>query len=192
MDAAGAVDAQNAPTAPWKTAQTAVSHSAHTHHRLLGGQKTSAATLTRLTHRKPDTPQRASPGPAPGCRETSASAFCRRTSEVDAAVGDCGRRQTCRLRRLQLRRALPTDGDPIELVEEGCSEAFADAVGLRMRRPCAGRLKAVHGQGTLTRTGRLGDVQLREAARATSAASIASGTRVRRVGLQGADLSQAV
>ena len=33
MDAAGAVDAQNAPTAPWKTAQNAVSHSAHTHHR---------------------------------------------------------------------------------------------------------------------------------------------------------------
>jgi hypothetical protein len=26
MDAAGAVDAQNAPTAPWKTAQNAVSH----------------------------------------------------------------------------------------------------------------------------------------------------------------------
>jgi hypothetical protein len=33
MDAAGAVDAQNAPTAPWKTAQNAVSHSAHTHRR---------------------------------------------------------------------------------------------------------------------------------------------------------------
>ena len=32
MDAAGAVDAQNAPTAPWKTAQNAVSHSAHTPH----------------------------------------------------------------------------------------------------------------------------------------------------------------
>ena len=29
MDAAGAVDAQNAPTAPWKTAQNAVSHSYH-------------------------------------------------------------------------------------------------------------------------------------------------------------------
>jgi hypothetical protein len=39
MDAAGAVDAQNAPTAPWKTAQTAVSHSAHTHHRLSGQKK---------------------------------------------------------------------------------------------------------------------------------------------------------
>jgi hypothetical protein len=33
MDAAGAVDAKNAPTAPWKTAQNAVSHSAHTHPR---------------------------------------------------------------------------------------------------------------------------------------------------------------
>ena len=33
MDAAVAVDAQNAPTATWKTAQNAVSHSAHTHHR---------------------------------------------------------------------------------------------------------------------------------------------------------------
>ena len=35
MDAAGAVDPQNAPTAPWKTAQNAVSHSAHTPHRLV-------------------------------------------------------------------------------------------------------------------------------------------------------------
>jgi hypothetical protein len=33
MDTAGAVDAQNAPTAPWKTAQNAVSHSAHTRRR---------------------------------------------------------------------------------------------------------------------------------------------------------------
>src|SRR5262245_30668611 len=44
MDAAVPVDAQNAPTRPWKTAQNAVSHSAHTHHR------------QRLTHKKPDTP----------------------------------------------------------------------------------------------------------------------------------------
>jgi len=29
VDAAGAVDAKNAPTAPWKTAQNAVSHSDH-------------------------------------------------------------------------------------------------------------------------------------------------------------------
>ena len=35
MHAAGAVDAQNAPTAPWKTAQHAVSHSAHTLRRLV-------------------------------------------------------------------------------------------------------------------------------------------------------------
>src|SRR5687767_8292136 len=33
MDAAGSMDAQTASTAPWKTAQDAVSHSAHTHHR---------------------------------------------------------------------------------------------------------------------------------------------------------------
>jgi hypothetical protein len=31
VDAAVPVDAQNAPTATWKTAQNAVSHSAHTH-----------------------------------------------------------------------------------------------------------------------------------------------------------------
>jgi hypothetical protein len=43
MDAAVTVDAQNAPTATWKTAQNAVSHSAHTHHR--------------LTHEIPDTPR---------------------------------------------------------------------------------------------------------------------------------------
>jgi len=30
MDAAGPVDAKTASTGPWKTAQTAVSHSAHT------------------------------------------------------------------------------------------------------------------------------------------------------------------
>ena len=32
MDAAVTVDAQNAPTVTWKTAQTAVSHSAHSPH----------------------------------------------------------------------------------------------------------------------------------------------------------------
>ena len=47
MDAAGAVDAENAPTAPWKTAQHAVSHSAHTHY-----------SLTRPAHEIPDTPWR--------------------------------------------------------------------------------------------------------------------------------------
>src|SRR5881409_379917 len=37
MEAAGAVDAKNAPTAPWKTAQNAVSHSYHRHsHRESG------------------------------------------------------------------------------------------------------------------------------------------------------------
>jgi len=46
MDAAGPVDAQNAPTGPWKTAQTAVSHSAHTHR-----------PFDRLTHEIPDTPE---------------------------------------------------------------------------------------------------------------------------------------
>ena len=34
MDAAIPVDAKNAPTGIWKTAQNAVSHSAHTHHHL--------------------------------------------------------------------------------------------------------------------------------------------------------------
>src|SRR5262245_58211568 len=33
MDAAGAVGAKNASTAPWKTDQNAVSHTVHTHHR---------------------------------------------------------------------------------------------------------------------------------------------------------------
>jgi hypothetical protein len=39
MDAAGAVDAKNAPTAPWKTAENAVSHSAHTHRRVSLGEE---------------------------------------------------------------------------------------------------------------------------------------------------------
>src|SRR5512147_3252122 len=56
MDAAGAVDAQNAPTAPWKTAQTAVSHSAHTHHRWSGERRREPAAGNRLTHEIPDTP----------------------------------------------------------------------------------------------------------------------------------------
>jgi hypothetical protein len=46
MDAAGAVDAQNASTAHWKTAQNAVSHSAHTHHRLVGRRRRRALTVT--------------------------------------------------------------------------------------------------------------------------------------------------
>ena len=56
MDAAGAVDAQNAPTAPWKTAQNAVSHSAHTHHRFCFGNEKRSKALIRLTHKNPDTP----------------------------------------------------------------------------------------------------------------------------------------
>jgi hypothetical protein len=44
MDAAGAVDAEDAPTASWKTAQNAVSHSAHTHQH-----------STRSTHEIPGT-----------------------------------------------------------------------------------------------------------------------------------------
>src|SRR6185369_2350098 len=47
VDAAVPADAQNAPTGTWKTAQTAVSHSAHTHRH-----------LTSSTHKIPDTPDR--------------------------------------------------------------------------------------------------------------------------------------
>jgi hypothetical protein len=39
MDAAVAADAENAPTATWKTAQNAVSHSAHTHHSFVRREK---------------------------------------------------------------------------------------------------------------------------------------------------------
>ena len=63
MDAAGAVDAQNAPTAPWKTAQHAVSHSAHTDHRFQGEGRTELTSSTRLTHEIPDTPADAVPLP---------------------------------------------------------------------------------------------------------------------------------
>jgi hypothetical protein len=56
MDAAGAVDAQNASTAPWKTAQTAVSHSAHTHPRFQEEERTERKTSTRPTHKISDTP----------------------------------------------------------------------------------------------------------------------------------------
>jgi hypothetical protein len=39
MEAAGSADAQNASTAPWKTAQSAVSHSYHRHfHRAFGNK----------------------------------------------------------------------------------------------------------------------------------------------------------
>src|SRR5215510_3835094 len=56
MDAAGAVDAQNAPTAPWKTAQNAVSHSAHTHHRFTmkkNGTNTVNPLYTRNSGQSP-------------------------------------------------------------------------------------------------------------------------------------------
>src|SRR2546429_246686 len=59
MDAAVAMDAQNAPTATWKTAQNAVSHSAHTLHRFHGRQedkRPNTTTSTRPTHEIPDTP----------------------------------------------------------------------------------------------------------------------------------------
>src|SRR5690348_4515597 len=47
MDAAGAVHAQNAPTAPWKTAYNAVSHSAHTHHRFRSEEKKEIRSKSR-------------------------------------------------------------------------------------------------------------------------------------------------
>jgi Integrase core domain len=51
MDAAGAVDAQNAPTAPWKTAENAVSHSAHPHHRYsLKNDRTKSDQLSQPVH----------------------------------------------------------------------------------------------------------------------------------------------
>jgi len=51
------VDAQNAPTATWKTAQNAVSHSAHTHDRLYGEERTEPRRSPRPTHEIPDTPR---------------------------------------------------------------------------------------------------------------------------------------
>jgi len=39
MDAAIPVDAKNAPTGIWKTAQNAVSHSAHTRHLVVWRRK---------------------------------------------------------------------------------------------------------------------------------------------------------
>src|SRR5260221_101669 len=51
MDAAGPVDAKTASTGPWKTAQTAVSHSAHTPSRFHGEDESN-----RPAHRISDTP----------------------------------------------------------------------------------------------------------------------------------------
>jgi hypothetical protein len=48
MDAAVPVDAQNAPTGPWKTAERAVSHSAHTHHHQLGNEDQKNASHTKF------------------------------------------------------------------------------------------------------------------------------------------------
>ena len=50
MDAAVPVDAQNAPTATWKTAENAVSHSAHTHHLYVRreGTKDDHASHTKI------------------------------------------------------------------------------------------------------------------------------------------------
>jgi hypothetical protein len=53
MDAAVPADARNASTATWKTAQNAVSHSAHTPHRLVRREE----DRSRFTHRIPDTPK---------------------------------------------------------------------------------------------------------------------------------------
>src|SRR6185295_18654476 len=55
VDAAVRMDAQNAPTRTWKTAQDAVSHSAHMHHRWMEGKtKNDVSALTRFTHKIPD------------------------------------------------------------------------------------------------------------------------------------------
>ena len=50
MDAAVPVDAENAPTATWKTAQNAVSHTAHTPHRLLSKGKKTENEHYRVNH----------------------------------------------------------------------------------------------------------------------------------------------
>ena len=63
MDAAVAVDAQNAPTATWKTAQNAVSHSAHTHHQLIEQRRREPTNGHRFTHEIPDSPDGPRSGP---------------------------------------------------------------------------------------------------------------------------------
>ena len=47
MDAAVAVDAKNAPTATWKTAQRAVFHSAHTQYHLVDARRPESTALRR-------------------------------------------------------------------------------------------------------------------------------------------------
>src|SRR5438128_9129745 len=57
MAAAVSMDAQNAPTATWKTAQHAVSHSAHTHHRWSGKEdRRKTQRSNGPTHEIPDSP----------------------------------------------------------------------------------------------------------------------------------------
>jgi hypothetical protein len=51
VDPAVPVDAKSASTGTWKTAQTAVFHSAHPHHLCQDTRE-----KTRLTHKKTDTP----------------------------------------------------------------------------------------------------------------------------------------
>jgi len=51
MDAARAVDAQNASTALWKTAQNAVFHSLHTHHRFRSQTEQTEKAVKQLCTR---------------------------------------------------------------------------------------------------------------------------------------------
>ena len=51
MDPAVPMDAKNAPTGTWKTAEDAVSHSAHTHHRP-GERKPEELALNHVPHTK--------------------------------------------------------------------------------------------------------------------------------------------
>ena len=52
MDAAVPMDAKNAPTGTWKTAENAVSHSAHTHRRVLDTKKEEELTRPIAPHTK--------------------------------------------------------------------------------------------------------------------------------------------
>jgi len=69
MEAAGAVDAQNAPTAPWKTAQNAVSPSYHRHsHRESGIRVLPMFPVNFVTY-------------VPGCSLPLAAAVLRQTDQ---------------------------------------------------------------------------------------------------------------
>jgi len=52
LDAASPADAKTASTGPWKTAQNAVSHSAHTHHQLALHTKILTLPKLRALHRR--------------------------------------------------------------------------------------------------------------------------------------------